>query len=89
VSRIGPATDCEALRNIGLRWGEKPLVNDSLGSISPGWGECRIKLIIRRSQVQVLPAPPIYLRFYGGESRRWGESGANEFGSVGMVGAAT
>jgi len=34
VSRIGPAADCETLRNVGLRWGEKPLVNDSLGSIS-------------------------------------------------------
>jgi hypothetical protein len=26
----------------------------------PGWGQGRIKLIIRRSQVQVLPAPPLY-----------------------------
>jgi hypothetical protein len=58
VSRIGPATDCETLRNVELRWGEKPLVNGSLGSISPGSRERRIKLIIRRSQVQVLPAPP-------------------------------
>ena len=34
-------------------------------------------LIIRRSQVQVLPAPPIYLRFRRGRSktlgRIWGE----------------
>lgn len=34
VSRIGPATDCESLRNVGPLWGEKPLVKDSLGTIS-------------------------------------------------------
>jgi hypothetical protein len=34
-------------------------------------------LIIRRSQVQVLPAPPIYLRFRRSRPKRWGESGAN------------
>jgi hypothetical protein len=33
VSRIGPETDCRTLRNVGLLWGEKPLVNHSLGSI--------------------------------------------------------
>jgi hypothetical protein len=34
VSRIGPATDCETLLSVGLLWGEKSLVNDSLGLIS-------------------------------------------------------
>ena len=63
VSRIGPATDCETVRNDGLLWGEKPLVNELSRLNLTGWGERRIKLIIRRSQVQVLPAPPICLRF--------------------------
>jgi hypothetical protein len=31
-------------------------------------------LIIRRSQVRSLPAPPIYLRLRGEVFRRWGES---------------
>jgi hypothetical protein len=61
VSRIGPATDCETLRIAGLRRAEKSLVNGLLDSIRPGSGGCRIKLIIRRSQVRVLPAPRIYL----------------------------
>src|SRR5215211_7956533 len=34
-------------------------------------------LIIRRSQVQVLPAPPIYLRFCRHAVDRWDESGTN------------
>jgi hypothetical protein len=31
VSRIGPATDRELLRNAGQGWGEKSLVNGALG----------------------------------------------------------
>ncbi len=88
VSRIGPATDCEISRNVGLLWGEKPLVNDSLDLNFTGWGERRIKLIIRRSQVQVLPAPPIYLAFFEASSRSWGESGANESDGVLTLGIA-
>jgi hypothetical protein len=34
VSRIGPATDCETLRNVGRHRGDKSLVNESLDSIS-------------------------------------------------------
>ena len=57
VSRIGPATDCETLRNVGLRWGET--AGQRLSRLNlPGSGERRIKLIIRCSGCAALDGQP-------------------------------
>jgi hypothetical protein len=61
----------EAPRERGSR---RPAGQSTRGGSSVGQSS---GLIIRRSQVQVLPAPPIYLRFCRGSRADWGESGAN------------
>jgi hypothetical protein len=71
VSRSHDAAACSAHR----------LPNRGGSSVGQSSG-----LIIRRSQVQVLPAPPIYLRFRGGASRRWDESGTNELTTLSKIG---
>jgi hypothetical protein len=57
VPRIGPAMDCETVSNAGRLWGEKSLLRGAIGFVPAGQRPPGIKLIIRRSEVRVLPAP--------------------------------
>jgi hypothetical protein len=63
VPRICPATDRETTGTRPSRWERKALVNLLLVADAAGRRATWIKLIIRRSLVQVQPAPQPFVVF--------------------------